>query len=393
MLANNRMQNPGKHTLQIRFLSTIADVEARCWNALAKDAGPFLRHEFLLALESSGSVGSKTGWQPQHLLVENGEGILLAAMPLYLKSHSYGEYVFDWSWADAYRAHGLNYYPKLLTAIPFTPSTGPRLLFAEGLDGKQLTAMIVQAVSEQALKRQISSWHVLFPPAELSEQLQQAGMLQRRATQFQWFNRGYQSFEDFLGQLNSRKRKNLKKERKAVAEQGISFRHYAGSDITEQEWDQFYLFYQSTYHVRGQQAYLSREFFSQVGRDMQESLLLVTASKNDRCIAGALSFRDDTTLYGRYWGSLQEFDFLHFETCYYQGIDYCIKHGLQRFDSGAQGEHKIQRGFEPVTTWSNHWIADPAFRQAIAGFLEQEAAYVESYKSNAATFLPFRKPG
>ncbi|MDT8428054.1 MAG: GNAT family N-acetyltransferase [Pseudomonadales bacterium] len=387
------MQNPGKHTAQIRFLNAIADIDPLCWNVLAKKAGPFLQHEFLLALESSGSVCSRTGWQAHHLLLENEEDDLLVAMPLYLKSHSYGEYVFDWSWADAYRTHGLNYYPKLLTAVPFTPSTGPRLLFAEGVDSGEMTATIVQAISKLALEQKISSWHVLFPPTELSEQLRQAGMLQRRATQFQWFNRGYATFEDFLGQLNSRKRKNLKKERKAVAEQGISFRHLAGNEITEELWDQFYLFYQSTYHVRGQQGYLSREFFSKVGRSMQDNLVLVIASKNETCIAGALSFRDETTLYGRYWGSLQEFDFLHFETCYYQGIDYCIEHKLQRFDSGAQGEHKIQRGFEPVTTWSNHWIADPRFREAIADFLSQEAGYVESYKNSAATLLPFRKPG
>ena len=376
--------------MNFRFFTGIDAIPAAVWNSLAQGGGPFLRHEFLAALEDSGSVCEETGWQPHHLLVSRGN-TPVAAMPLYIKHHSYGEYVFDWSWADAWHRNGVAYYPKLLTAIPFTPSQSSRLLIHPEEDRDALTQAICHRVQEEAQSLGASSWHVLFPRERESARLVEQSMPQRTGTQFQWFNRNYGAFEDFLAAFNSRKRKNLRKERQAVTDAGIHFVRYRGEQISDEQWQQFYRFYQNTYHVREQQPYLSLAFFRQLGKTMPESVLLVMALLEGEAIAAALSLFDDTTLYGRYWGCLEEYQFLHFETCYYQGIEFCIEHGLQRFDSGAQGEHKIQRGFEPVSTYSNHWIADPRFAQAIADFLHQEREYVEQYRHGAAQLLPFRQ--
>lgn len=361
------------------------------WNALANDASPFLRHEFLLALENSGSVCAETGWQPHHLLVLRGEQAI-AAVPLYIKDHSYGEYVFDWSWADAYRQNGRRYYPKLLSAVPFTPSYASRFLIAQGEDETLLTKAISAAVIAEAQRIGASSWHVLFPTPVESGLLKSEGVHQRIATQFHWFNRGYTSFDHYLESFNSRKRKNLRKERRAVQDANIQFERFSGAQISAQLWDVFYRFYQNTYHVRGQQAYLDKSFFTELGETLPEQLLLVLAVHDGQPIAAALSFRDNEKLYGRYWGCLEEYQFLHFETCYYQGIEYCIEHDLGSFDSGAQGEHKIQRGFEPITTYSNHWIADPQFAVAIANYLEEEKDYIQQYKDQASESLPFKAP-
>lgn len=378
---------------EYRFHPSIADIDADLWNSLAQDASPFLRHEFLHALEHSQCVCADTGWQPHHLTVSQGSRIV-AAMPLYIKSHSYGEYVFDWSWADAYRQHRRRYYPKLLTAIPFTPSHASRLLIAQGEDADVITAAIAQRVIEEAKHLGASSWHVLFPTPEESARLTQVDshhhLHPRIATQFHWFNRGYTSFNHYLESFNSRKRKNLRKERDAVRTDNIHFERFSGNVITDDLWRDFYRFYQNTYHVRGQQGYLSLGFFRQLGATMPDNILMIVAIRDGRRIAAALSLRDSTKLYGRYWGSLQEFQFLHFETCYYQGIEYCIEHGLQSFDSGAQGEHKIQRGFEPIITHSNHWIADAQFDEAIGEFLEREAEHVRGYMEEAGGLLPFK---
>ena len=375
--------------LEFHYHSQIEQIPAQVWNALAGPNSPFLKHEFLQALETSKSVCAKTGWQPHHLELIR-EDRTIAVMPLYIKGHSYGEYVFDWSWADAYRQHGYQYYPKLLTAIPYTPSQASRLLVASSEDFEQICAAITKSMVQEAQRLGASSWHILFPTAAQSACLANNGAHQRIATQFHWFNRGYDSFEHYLETFNSRKRKNLRKERKAVHEAGITFERLSGQNISAQLWDTFYQFYENTYHVRGQQAYLTKDFFECLGRTMPEHLVLVMAVKDSVPIAAALSLRDENTLYGRYWGSLEEYQFLHFETCYYQGIEYCIEHKLKSFDSGAQGEHKIQRGFEPISTYSNHWIADQQFDAAIADFLEKEKTYIEQYKENAAEYLPFK---
>ncbi len=390
--------------LQARFVDSIAEVSAKTWNRLVDNASPFLRHEFLLALEASASTTAETGWQPCHLLLcmDGGDGAenVVAAVPLFQKTHSYGEYVFDWSWADAYHRHGISYYPKLISAVPFTPSVASRILMGDIHYEKtaasqnrleEITHAVATAIKHYAKEKGQSSWHVLFPDSQQSQLLASQGLLQRSACQFHWRNRGYQNFEDFLQTFSSRKRKNLRKEREAVRQQGVQFEYLLPENIDERLWDQFYLFYQSTYLIRGQQGYLSREFFSLVAASMPENLLLVMAKQNGRYIAGALSFKDDKKLYGRYWGCLQEFQFLHFEACYYQGINYCIENGLESFDSGAQGEHKIQRGFEPVKTFSNHWIADERFADAIADFLRREAKHIDAYIEQTKAFLPFKR--
>lgn len=374
---------------QMQFCTGMAQIDSELWDALAAGASPFLSHPYLSALEDTGCASVDTGWAPQHLLVLQ-QGRPVAAMPLYLKRHSWGEYVFDWSWADAYRQYGMAYYPKLVTSVPFTPSSGPRLLMAPDVDRAALTTASADAVKARAKTLGASSWHVLFPTQQEHALLADAGLRPRIGCQYHWYNRGYECFEDFLATFNSRKRKNLRKEREAVRGAGIHFRHLTGHAITPALWQTFYGFYQSTYEVRGQQGYLTPAFFEQLGRTMPDNLLLVLALHEDTPIAAALSLRDDTTLYGRYWGSRADYQFLHFETCYYQGIDYCITQGLQRFDSGAQGEHKIQRGFEPIITYSNHWIADPRFAAAIGDFLVREAEHIRQYRNDAAQGLPFR---
>ncbi|HWK54024.1 MAG TPA: GNAT family N-acetyltransferase [Hyphomicrobiales bacterium] len=375
-----------------RTLHSITEISATEWDALAGNGYPFLRHAFLLALEQSGCATAQTGWEGTHLLFSReDESAPCAALPLYLKTHSMGEYVFDWSWADAYRRHGLDYYPKLISAAPFTPCAGPRLLTQDSALATALLPTVAAELKALARRTGASSWHVLFPEEAMSEALAEQGTLQRMGCQFQWFNRGYTSFEHYLQSFNSRKRKNLRKEREKVQAAGIRFEHVEGAAIDTALWRRFYRFYASTYHVRGREPYLNLAFFEQLGQSMPEQLLLVVALQEEEPIAGALFFKGSDTLYGRYWGCSTDAQFLHFETCYYQGIDYCIEHGLARIDSGAQGEHKIQRGFEPVPTWSNHWIARPDFRRAIAAFVQEEQQHVRGYLHHAADYLPFRK--
>ena len=377
--------------VEARFLSSLSQISAAEWNRLAGTDYPFARHEFLLALEQSGCTDAESGWQPCHATLYRDD-TLVALMPLYLKSHSYGEYVFDWSWADAWQRHGLSYYPKLLTAIPFTPATGPRLCIAEGEDAVACSRGLFAAVKQLAGQQAVSSWHVLFPSQEEALLLGQQGASTRLGSQFHWFNQGYSDFDDFLAGFNSRKRKSLKRERRRVEEQGIELRVLEGEEITAADWERFYLFYQMTYAKRsGHGGYLNREFFLGLGGAIGQHCVLVMAYREQQAVAGALYFRSADTLYGRYWGCEQELDCLHFETCYYQGIEYAIKHGLQRFDPGAQGEHKIQRGFTPIKTWSNHWISDPGFADAIADFSRREQQQIDQYISSASTYLPFKQ--
>ena len=378
--------------LEAQFIRSLAEVEAAQWNAVADTGYPFLRHDFLLGLEQTDCTTADTGWQPCHLLLREGDR-LVATLPLYLKSHSYGEYVFDWSWADAWRRSGLEYYPKLVSAIPFTPASGPRLSYLPELDSDQVWSAAIQAVTGFASRQQLSSWHLLFCDKTVSRDLLTRGLPQRRAVQFHWFNDGYRDFDEFLSTFNSRKRKSLRRERRRVEEQGLELETLVGPAISPDHWEQFHQFYQLTYAKRsGHGGYLSREFFTQVAAGMGRQVIMVLARDGREAVAGALYFRSHDTLYGRYWGCLREYDCLHFEACYYQGIEYCIREGLKCFDPGAQGEHKIQRGFRPVETFSNHWIADPGLARAVADFAERERPHTQSYLQEASTLLPFKSP-
>jgi predicted N-acyltransferase len=381
---------PDQTEITVELLSSLNGIEADEWNSVSGTDYPFARYEFLHGLEITGCTTAESGWQPCHLTLRR-DNTLLAVMPLYLKSHSYGEYVFDWSWSDAWRGSGLEYYPKLLTAIPFTPATGPRLCISRLVDDDQAIALMYNAVTDFARRRELSSWHILFPEEAASDALVKLGMHRRVATQFHWFNQGYTSFDDFLSTFTSRKRKSLKRERRRVVEQGINLKTLTGAEISEADWDRFYHFYQLTYAKRsGHGGYLSKEFFTHIASSMGEQMVMILAYEGENAIAGSLCFRSNDTLYGRYWGCAKEFDCLHFEACYYQGIEYCINHKLARFDPGAQGEHKIQRGFTPTPTWSNHWIADEALSQAVGDFTRREAAHVNDYKQAAAELLPFK---
>jgi uncharacterized protein len=375
----------------IRFIASLSEISAAYWNSLCLVDYPFVRYEFLSALEMSGSVTPEKGWRSQHLLVEQ-DNKLIAAAPLYVKSHSYGEYVFDWAWADAYGRYGLNYYPKLVTAIPFTPCTGARILFADETRQPELLPLIVDAIKKHIISIKASGWHCLFSEENLSTQLQEASVVTRIGCQFHWFNRNYRTWDDFVDTMNSRKRKNINKERRHVGTQGIRFILREGADTLPSDWQLFYEFYSNTYLKRsGHRGYLTQAFFELLAETFANSIVLVIAQHLDKPIAAALFFKDSKTIYGRYWGCLEEYDFLHFETCYYQGIEYAIKHRIDRFDGGAQGEHKIQRGFEPVITYSNHWLVSAEFQQAIESLVKQEAADIHNYCRNAQDHLPFKE--
>ncbi|MBD2857637.1 N-acetyltransferase [Spongiibacter sp. KMU-158] len=380
--------------LELHFHSTLSEIERSDWDGLLSESDhadyPFLKYDFLSALESASAVSAQTGWQPYHLEVRQ-TGRCVALMPLYLKSHSYGEYVFDWAWADAYQRHGLDYYPKLLAAIPFTPATGPRLLLANSSNKAAIEAVVVEQLRARCAALNASSLHLLFPEKDVSERWRELGTLQRIAAQYHWFNRDYQSFDDFLARFSSRKRKNLRKERLRVAEQGLRLERIEGGAVTPEQWQFFFHCYQMTYAKRsGHGGYLNEAFFQALAKSMPESLLLVLCFHGDTPVAAALNLKDSKTLYGRYWGCVREYEYLHFEACYYQGIEYCIEQGLQRFDPGAQGEHKIQRGFEPILTYSNHWLAHEGFSDAVARFLAQEWPHIKEYLNDAAQLLPFK---
>ncbi len=374
----------------VELLGSVDQVSAEQWNALNGDSSPFTRFEFLHALEASGSVCADTGWQACHAAVFDETQSLIAAMPAYVKSHSYGEYVFDWSWANAYQRAGRDYYPKILTAVPFSPVTGKRLLCHPSVaENTELAVLVFEKFKQLAANINASSWHVLFPDDEQATQLNDHGLLRRVDCQYHWFNDGYENFEAFLSSFASRKRKNLRKERKRVAEQGIELKQFSGHDIQQSHWEDFYQFYHMTYYKRGGAGYLNREFFELIAKSMPDQLVMILASRGAQAVGAALCFKDEHTLYGRYWGCGEEFEYLHFEACYYQGIDYCIKHKLQHFDPGAQGQHKIQRGFVPVFTHSCHWLADEDFSIAVERFLHEEAEHIRDYRIQACDSLPF----
>jgi predicted N-acyltransferase len=393
------MHTPATTVPQPQIITDITDIPSSEWDVLLPRAGrqatyPFMRHAYLAALEKSGCVGREAGWYPHHFVWRDGSGALLALAPAYLKTHSFGEFVFDWVWADAYQRHGVAYYPKLVTAVPFTPVEGPRLLVREDVDPDVVVRSWLTAVGEQRDQLEFSSWHLLFGDRMLQERIDpfvsNEAVLRRTDVNFLWHNRDYASFEAFLATLKARKRNQIRKERQKVVAQGIEFVTVMGNDLTHQQRRDFYTFYQATYWKRGQVGYLTQQFFDLLLRDMPESLLFIFAQRDDQNVAGALFLLGDDTLHGRYWGSLEEYKFLHFETTLYQGIDYCVQHKLRQFDAGAQGEHKLRRGFEPFLTRSYHWLAHPAFRTAVAEYLVDETAAVEAYQVSCEQALPFR---
>ncbi|MBK5010966.1 N-acetyltransferase [Pseudomonas sp. S60] len=368
-------------------LAQLHDLPAATWDALVPDGQPFLSHAFLSAMEDSGSVARATGWAAEHVVLER-DGQVRALLPAYRKWHSFGEYVFDHGWADACERAGIAYYPKLLGAVPFSPVSGPRLLAADAADG----LLLLQALPEYLGKAGLSSAHVNFTDTALDEQFAGLpGWLERLGCQFHWQNKGYRDFQDFLDSLSSRKRKQMRKEREQVAGQGIDFCWYRGDELTEAQWDFVFLCYANTYAVRRRAPYLTREFFSLLAARMPQALRVVIARQGGRDVAMALSLVGGGSLFGRYWGCLDEFDRLHFETCFYQGMDYAIAEGLQRFDAGAQGEHKLIRGFEPVLTRSWHYLLHPGLRRAVDEFLVQERAGVMAYAEEARGMLPYRQ--
>lgn len=374
--------------MSIEILHSLAQVPATEWGALAPAGQPFLRHAFLSALEESGSVGAASGWQPAHRLLRDVAGQLRAVAPAYVKNHSRGEYVFDWSWADACQRAGIAYYPKLLVAVPFSPVTGARVLARSAEAGGQLLDSLSSGLAAGGL----SGVHVNFTDAFADDLLRgREGWLERLGCQFHWLNRGYRDFQDFLDALASRKRKQLRKEREQVAGQGIDFDWREGGQLSEAEWDFVHACYANTYAVRGQYPYLTRAFFSLLAARMPEAIRVVLARQGGRPVAMAFFLRDDDCLYGRYWGCLADFDRLHFETCFHQGLEQAIAAGLGRFDAGAQGEHKLIRGFEPVLTRSWHYLQHPGLRAAVADFLVQERAGVLAYAEEARAALPYRQ--
>ncbi|MEG3181058.1 GNAT family N-acetyltransferase [Sphingomonas sp. LT1P40] len=371
-----------------RIAEGVTSIPAAQWDACAGDANPFVSHAFLAALERSGSATAETGWQPLPIVIDGPDGTPAAIAPAYGKSHSQGEYVFDHAWADAWERAGGRYYPKLQVAAPFTPVPGPRLLLRDAALAPALIAGL-EAVADQ---NRLSSVHATFLEDAQLPLFEEAGWLARAGTQFHWHNDGYASFDDFLSALSSRKRKAIRKERER-ARDGLIFRHLTGAEITEAHWDAFWIFYQDTGSRKWGQPYLTRPFFSMLGETMGDKLILMLAERDGRPIAGALNLIGGDALYGRYWGCSEEVPFLHFELCYYQAIDAAIERGLPRVEAGAQGEHKLARGYVPVTTWSAHYIPDPGFRRAIAEYLEREKQAVAHEQEYLGELTPFKRGG
>jgi uncharacterized protein len=377
-----------RETVAVRLGEGVAGLNAGAWNACAGASNPFVSHAFLAALETSGSATARAGWQPLPILVEDDEGCLVGAMPAYAKSHSQGEYVFDHSWADAFTRAGGRYYPKLQIASPFSPVPGPRIL----TDDEDVASALIAGAEAVAQRHGLSSAHATFIEPRDVARFEAAGWLIRAGTQFHWANAGYDSFDAFLDSLASRKRKAIRKER-ASAQTGLDIVHLTGSAINESHWDAFWYFYQDTGARKWGQPYLTRAFFSEIGRTMADKLLLILALRDGRPIAGALNFIGGDALFGRYWGCREDVPNLHFELCYYQAIDAAIARGLARVEAGAQGEHKLARGYVPVTTWSAHYIVDPGFRSAIADFLVRERRAVEREIEFLGEMAPFKKAG
>lgn len=398
-----RQERPAAGELHISVVGTIREVSAAAWDACANPSpnpqtshqdtayNPFVSYNFLSALEDSKSVGSRTGWQPQHVVARLPDGELVAVAPCYVKSHSRGEYVFDRGWAEAYERAGGSYYPKLQIAVPFTPATGRRLLARPGPQCEAVARALGSGLVEICGLAGASGVHVTFATEPEVKLLGELGYLQRTDQQFHWENSDYATFDDFLAALSSRKRKTIRRERQDALENGISVHWLTGSDLTEDVWDAFFEFYMETGSRKWGRPYLTRQFYSLVGEKMRDRIVLIMAKRAGRWIAGAINFKGSHTLFGRHWGAIEHHPFLHFELCYYQAIDYAITHKMPRVEAGAQGEHKISRGYMPTTTYSAHYIADPGLRRAIADYLVRERAYVAAAGAELAGLAPFRK--
>jgi len=380
---------PQKSNYRTRVLSSLAEAGQDAWDALVRlqpEANPFLSYAFLHALHESGSASEDTGWQPQYLTLWQDD-TLAAALPMYAKLHSYGEYVFDWAWADAYRRNGHEYYPKLLSAIPFTPVTGPRLMARD----EDARAALVKALLDVQQASALSSTHILYPPANQALQLENAGFMLRSGVQFHWQNAGYADFEQFLDTLDQKKRKNIRAERRKVRDAGIILRQIRGRDLCEADWQFFKRCYDHTYRAHYSTPYLNQDFFLRIGQTMPENILMVISEREGKPIASSLLVHDEKNLYGRYWGAIEQHPCLHFETAYYQPLEFCISEKIAAFEGGAQGEHKMARGFLPQKTWSAHWLSHPGFADAVERFLAQEGKGIAAYMDELNDRNPFRK--
>ena len=377
--------------VEAHILSSITQVDADAWDRCAGPNNPFVHHAFLSALEESGSSTGETGWQPRHIVLKTPQGAVLGAVPMYLKNHSYGEYVFDHGWADAFERAGGRYYPKLQVSVPFTPVTGPRLLAPPGPQAEAVKTALLSTCVGVCDQIGVSSVHITFPTEDEFDLMGEAGLLQRTGIQFHWLNEGYESFDDFLASLASRKRKQIRKERQAVADSGLSIAALTGSEIEERHWDAFFDFYQTTGSRKWGVPYLTREFFSLLGERMADAVVLVMVEREGRPIAGALNLAGADALYGRNWGCVEEHRFLHFEACYYRAIDYAIAHGLGRVEAGAQGPHKLARGYLPVPTYSAHWVANESLRDAVANYLDHETREIDREIAVLERHGPFRQ--
>jgi uncharacterized protein len=375
--------------MRTSFSTSISDIDPAAWDALDCGGSPFLRHAFLATLERTGCVGAETGWLPAPVTLHDERG-LAAAAPAYVKTHSYGEFVFDFSWAQAYARHGLAYYPKLVLGVPFTPVTGARLLIRPDLDAAAVRARLISSVREFAETRSLSSVHGLFVSEADRQSFQVAGWLPRRDVQFHWINQGFRDFDHYLESFTAEKRKKAKRERRRVAEDGIHFDTLHGGVLTTAVVDEAFDLHRATFLRNGNEPYLTRKCFRQLPAVLGDAFMIKRARLENETLAMAVFLRSDEALYGRYWGAYEQHHSLHFETCYHQGIEYCIERGISRFESGAQGEHKVARGFAPATTWSMHWIVDPRFRAAIADYLQREGEDREDYARYIAAHVPYR---
>jgi predicted N-acyltransferase len=392
-LPENSQDTSRNNNWRVSICHSLAEIDESAWDKLGNNSYPFTRHAFLYGLEKYGCL-EPFGWQSAHCVVHDGDD-LIAALPCYIKTNSYGELVFDHAWAQAYQRSGMDYYPKLVTAIPYTPATGDRFLInaekvPDGEDQLKLRLYCCQAAIQFCEAHQFSSWHILFSQKETLDSLKQHHIMQRCDIQFHWQNNDYANFEDFLATLSSRKRKNIRKERQATSQHGFEIAMQSGEELTEQEWGKVYDLYASIYNRKHGTPTLTPDFFQHLGQTLAPQVLVGSARSEGKIVAASLFYRSNTHLYGRVWGCEQFANNLHFECCYYQGIDYCIEHGLTHFDPGAQGEHKLSRGFLPTKTWSGHWIAHDEFRDAIANFLKQENQHINKYQIELMQHSPYR---
>lgn len=377
--------------MRLSVTQQINEIDPAQWNNLWRQGNPFLSHEFLDSLETTGCVCGDTGWEPNHLTLYDERDILIGALPLYLKYHSWGEYVFDWAWADAYQRAGLEYYPKLLSAVPFTPVTGPKFLFHPGYaNPERIKDLLARGLLAAAEDSNVSSLHVLFTTAADNELLARHGLMLRTGNQFHWHNQDYQDFSDYLASFTSAKRKKIRRERRRVLEAGIHMEVLSADSLKPEHWDAMYRFYRLTICNHGAAVYLNREFFEQLRHKMADHAVMVLARHDNHYVGGALNFLGGDTLFGRYWGAGKYYEGLHFEACYYQPIDYCIRNKISRFEAGAQGEHKLSRGLLPTPTHSAHWLRDARFRHAIAEFLHTETEHLVRYSGILHAHTPFR---